>query len=747
MTVELLLPLAFINPGFAIAGGALVSIPVLIHILNRRRYRIQPWAAMKFLLEAMRRNRRRVQFEQWVLLAARCLAMVLLGLALARPIGCADSTIAALAAQRAGLHVIVIDTSYSMRYEAERPDAKTHLDQAKRLARTLVERLSSGGESVAIITAGRPASAVLAKPTYDLPAAVAAIERIEPYAGGTDLAGALRLASQIGAEEQKQPARTLHLVTDGTSSAFRGENAGDLAQAASDVAKLFRVFHYDVGKPGQWNQAVLNVAPAGGLVRQGFANDFVATVRGFGAARDARLVWKLDDEVLPGGASLRPDAQTAPVVQSGAQFRQGGPHTLTVQLVGEDRLPIDNIQTRVVDVASEMKVLLAEGRRGIGPLAGSAAFLRLALAPPGETEEPGRASGSYLAPEVISDQELPDRVLPEYRAVALADVAAVTAQMADRLRTFVEQGGTLVIFAGEQLDADSYNANLLPRSLMPGRLVKRVRVSEGGKPFSFDFKPAGNVHPFLRAFRGLTNSGLDTAEVFEYWQVELPADGRAQRVLDYLAPAANTPADPAIVLHSLGQGQVVFISTTANAEWTSFPAKPAYVTLVHELLSRSVSGAERWLNVEVGQPLRLPVALGLTTVPTLLDAKQQSVPLEATTDGSGSVSYVSPPLLVPGLYRLSTGSASIPVAVVLPEDEADVTHLEETALRAALGDIEVELFGDSVPQLAAAARDGQDYGWGIMLTLLVLLGLECFMAMRFGHYRRGGTVRTTGGAA
>lgn len=747
MTDVMLLPLAFINPGFAIAGGALVSIPVIIHILNRRRYRIQPWAAMKFLLEAMRRNRRRVQFEQWVLLATRCLAMVLLGLALARPIGCADSTIAALAAQRAGLHVIVIDTSYSMQYEAERPNAKTHLDQAKRVARALIERLSSGGESVAIVTAGRPATAVLARPTYDLPAAIAAVERIEPYAGGTDLAAALRLATRIGDEEKKLPSRTLHLITDGTSSAFRGEAAGDLAQAAQEAAKLFRVFHYDVGKPGQWNQAVLHVAPAAGLVRQGFANDFVATVRGFGAARDARLLWKLDDEPLPGGGSLRPDTQMPPVVQSGAQFRQGGPHTLTVQLVGEDRLPIDNVQTRVIDVASELKVLLVEGRRGIGPLAGSAAFLRLALAPPAETDQPGRSSASYLSPEVISDLELPDKVLGEYRAVVLADVAGVTATIADRLRAFVDQGGTLLIFAGEQVDPDSYWANLLSRSLMPGRLVKRVRVGEGGKPFTFDFKPAGNIHPFLRVFRGLTNSGLDTAEVFEYWQLELPADSGAQRVLDYVAPAANVPADPAIVLHSLGQGQVIFVSTTANAEWTSFPAKPAYVTLVHELLSRSVSGAERWLNVEVGRSLRLPAALGLTAVPALFDSRQQPIVLQPTTDGGGAVIYESPPLLVPGLYRLSTGSASIPVAVLLPDDEADVTHLDETALRAALGEIEVELLGDSVPELAAAVRDGHDYGWGIMLALLGLLGLECFMAMRFGHYRRVGGVRTTGGAA
>lgn len=745
MTLEILLPLAFINPGFALAGAALVSIPVVIHILNRRRYRIQPWAAMKFLLEAMRRNRRRVQFEQWILLATRCLAMVLLGLALARPIGCADSSIAALAAQRAGLHVIIIDTSYSMLYEADRPEAKTHLDHAKKLARTLVERLSSGGESVAIITAGRPAAAVLAKPTFDLPAAIAAIGRIEPYLGATDLAGALRLATQIGAEEKKQPSRTLHLITDGTSSAFRGDAARDLAPAALEASKLFRIFHYDVGKPGQWNQAVLNVSPAGGLVRQGFANDFVATVRGFGAARDARLLWKLDDEPLPGGASLRPDSQTAPIVQSGARFQQGGPHTLTVQLVGEDRLPVDNNITRVIDVASELKVLLVEGKREIGPLGGSAAFLRLALAPPSDGDTPGKSSMSYLAPEVISDLELPDKPLSEYRAVVMADVASVTATMADRIRGFVEQGGTLILFAGEQIDAESYGSNLLSRSLMPGRLVKRIRVAEGGKPFTFDFKPAGNVHPFLFAFRGLTNSGLDTAEVFEYWQVEVPTDSGVQRVLDYLPAAPNQPADPAITLHSLGQGQVIFVSTTANAEWTSFPAKPAYVTLVHELITRSVSGAERWLNVEVGRPLRLPASLGVTSVPTLLDPKQQAILLQPTADGTGAVIYASPPLLTPGLHRLSTGSVTIPVAVVLPEDEADVTHLDETALKASFGDIEVELLGDNVPELAAAVRDGQDYGWSIMLALLALLGLECFMAMRFGHYRRGG--RVTGGVA
>ena len=75
----------------------------------------------------------------------------------------------------------------------------------------------------------------------------------------------------------------------------------------------------------------------------------------------------------------------------------------------------------------------------------------------------------------------------------------------------------------------------------------------------------------------------------------------------------------------------------------------------------------------------------------------------------------------------------------MPDDEADITHLDENALKAALGGIEMDFAGDSVPQAAVAAHSGNDYGWIILLSLLVLLGLECFMAMRFGHYRRVGS--------
>jgi hypothetical protein len=75
--------LPFIHPILFWLGLGGVSIPILIHILNRRRFKIVEWAAMRFLLDAMRKNRRRLRLEEMILLVLRCLILLLLGMALA----------------------------------------------------------------------------------------------------------------------------------------------------------------------------------------------------------------------------------------------------------------------------------------------------------------------------------------------------------------------------------------------------------------------------------------------------------------------------------------------------------------------------------------------------------------------------------------------------------------------------------------------------------------------------------------
>ena len=70
---------------FAVAGLIAATGPIIIHLLNRRRFRVVDWAAMDFLRVALQRNRRVLQMRDLILLVLRVLCIALFGLALARP--------------------------------------------------------------------------------------------------------------------------------------------------------------------------------------------------------------------------------------------------------------------------------------------------------------------------------------------------------------------------------------------------------------------------------------------------------------------------------------------------------------------------------------------------------------------------------------------------------------------------------------------------------------------------------------
>jgi hypothetical protein len=741
------LAVGFVTWTFFWAGLGAVSIPIIIHILNRRRFKTVTWAAMDFLLRAMKKNRRRLRFEQWVLLATRCLVVFLLGMALARPLACENRSLAGIGG-RTGLNVFVIDNSYSMGYDANRPgDARTHLDQAKKIAKALLGQMNSGGEAVAIITSSRPAVAVpgFEKPSYNLVAAASAIDRIEQTQGATDLGGALQMVLRIGREEARQPVKNLYILSDATRSAWEAPGQGDAMKAIGhDLAKSFRITHYNLAQgQQQWNQAALDVRPTANLVTTKFGSDFAATLKGFGTAPDATVAWTLNDTRLPDGPPVRLEPDTPPLLQTRAPLKSGGPQVVSVSITTNDPLDVDNTRWRVVDVASALKVLIVEGQRGVDTLEGSGAFLQIALSPPldapGTGPNPGvgaARTSSYVASELISDLELGNKVLGDYRAVILAAVGQVPVPQADALQQFVQQGGTLLLFMGEPVDSQNYNQVLLPRKLLPGPMGKRMQTAADQKGFVFDFNPKGVNHPLLREFANQDNTGLDTAQVFAYWQVDPAADMQVERVLNFRAADGAKAGDPAITVHSLGQGRVVYFSTTANDEWASLSAKPVYVALMHELLAGSVRTGDGWMNLAVGQPLEIPATIRLSASPTLVDPSKNPVVIEAQEAGNGQTVYRTRPLSKSGVYTLNTGSGTYPLAVNVPADEADVRTLTDEAIRKALGDIEFTARGAEVPAVAAQQETGNDLSWAFMLAVFALLAVECFMAMRFGHYRR-----------
>src|ERR1700683_3326687 len=109
----------FTNPGFMAVAGALVSAPILIHLINRMRFRRIRWAAMEFLLKSQKRNRRRLIIEQLILLLLRILLVLLAAFLLARYLysGAQD--------EGGTKHVVFLDPTFSMTDHRIGEDGKT----------------------------------------------------------------------------------------------------------------------------------------------------------------------------------------------------------------------------------------------------------------------------------------------------------------------------------------------------------------------------------------------------------------------------------------------------------------------------------------------------------------------------------------------------------------------------------------------------------------------------------------------
>src|SRR5271169_935675 len=120
----------FLNPWAMVAGGLLISSPIIIHLINRMRFKRIRWAAMEFLLKSQKRNRRRLIIEQLILLLLRIFLVLLAGLLLARFIGFFFGPIQPKTSQ----HVILLDDTASMNDEWRVDgEAKSSFKEAKRL--------------------------------------------------------------------------------------------------------------------------------------------------------------------------------------------------------------------------------------------------------------------------------------------------------------------------------------------------------------------------------------------------------------------------------------------------------------------------------------------------------------------------------------------------------------------------------------------------------------------------------------
>src|SRR5258706_11519662 len=104
--------MGFLNLAMLI-GLAGVAIPIIIHLLNRRRYDVVDWGAMQFL-QISETTRRRLLIEEILLMALRMLLIAIMVLAMAAPF--IPSSLLGLGPKPNRDVVLIFDGSYSMSY-------------------------------------------------------------------------------------------------------------------------------------------------------------------------------------------------------------------------------------------------------------------------------------------------------------------------------------------------------------------------------------------------------------------------------------------------------------------------------------------------------------------------------------------------------------------------------------------------------------------------------------------------------
>ena len=342
-----------------IYGLAAASVPLIIHLLNRRKFREVSWAAMRFLLAAVRKNSRRIQIEQWLLLAVRTLVIILLVTAMAKPFLESLGGIAAVAGRRTH-RVLVLDGSLSMGYTT---DGTTRFDQAKALASQLVKD-ARRGDAISLILMADPPKVIIGDPSANHDEVNKELQEVTMPHGGTDLVAtfnAIDRVLEVSSTDQKE----IVFVTDlQTASWRRPESASDegLKRVIAKIeARKPRSVVIDLGKSGEENRAVTALKLNDPVVTANAPVLVEAVVHNYGPRSSDALRAKL----VVDGTIAEDQTVSAPVGEDqrlvfSTTFVTPGDHTAEVQ-IDDDPLKLDNRRVLAVPVREQVMVLLVDG--------------------------------------------------------------------------------------------------------------------------------------------------------------------------------------------------------------------------------------------------------------------------------------------------------------------------------------------------------------------------------------------------
>ena len=718
--------MTFVNP-WLLAGASLVAIPIVLHLIMRRKPRHLEFPALRFVQERHDVNRRRLRLRHLVLLALRALAIVLFAVALARPsvklsgsLGSQEAPVAA---------ALVFETSKRMEYQHRN---RSRLEVAQELGLWLLAQLP--GESQIGVLDTRPGPAAF---QVDRGAAKHRIERLSAVANSQSLLTTLDEAVRL-LEQSELARREIYVFTDMARVSWPGQSATRLLDRLARMPDV-GIYLIDVGVDDPTNTALGELRLSGEVLssRSPVRIETEISHRGPDAERTAELFLLEADPEKPADVGLTPQKQrqkTLKLEPGRAQqidFEIGslriGTHQGYVKITGQDGLACDDRRFFTVEVKSAWRILVAAPK----PPEEYSLFLTQMLAPASYV----RSGQARFDCQVIALDQLAEHALEPYSAVCLVDPTPLEPAAWQKLGDFVSDGHGLAVFLGRKANSiESFN-HPKAQELLAAKLLRETRRPDG----DVHLAPQDFQHPILAEFRDLAGSiPWQGMPVYRYWQLDAPAAG-----VDVVVRFND--GQPAILERPLGKGRVLTMTTPVSDDpnrrpWNLLPAGESwpFFILANEMASYLVGSSDRQLNYFAGQTatLRLdPERSFPSYVLTALDAPDE-VDVRLTPDLREHVLAITSTDKV-GNYRVraggSTSGVELGFSVNLAPEQTRLERLSEEEL--------ADLFG-AVPYRVARDRNqlegdrsrqrvGRELFPLLILLVAVALGIEHVLANRF----------------
>lgn len=734
----------FLHPILLGIGAACVAIPIVIHLLMRRRRKPVRWAAMRFLLEAYKQRQRRVKLEQLLLLAARCLLIALIALAIGRPM---FGRAGVLGSGSSDVYLLV-DTSLASAIAGESGESELAISVDRALA--LLDRLDgTRGDRAALITLGGPAEAIVMPPTRDLPLVERRLRSLQPTDSQMDLPGGMALIPKMETDDEATPPVVAVLSAFREGSVGRAPGLGMLGAGVTLIAEAPTVEPLgnigldglDLLRPvvitGGSDEQIAGAAQVRAhLVRSGVGFDRAAlsTVRVF-AQREGtpREIGSAVVRWTPGQTEAQ---STIDIDLTG--LGAAGRLVLRAE-IDRDANERDNTAWAVLDVREQLRVAVLGTRRfGTRPRITEftpSDWLRLALEPIGETN--GRRGGAQIEVEVLDAARLESGDLAGFDAVVVAEPGRVRPEGWASLGTFRERGGAIVLTA----------------SPTPGaQLWTEDATSALGLDWTIEREPT----TLEEQYRKLTAPPIDGDDLLWFLRGELAALAETVSIERTLGGVvgdtsevllATSDSTPVLVASKpgAGAGLVVLLTTAIDLQWTDLPARPLMVPLMQEIIRSGVGRGPARHAVTAGA--RVVVPAGAVEVVARAAAEQRAIPIDPSTGQTRTGTRLG------GVYfARDVGGVDIGAVTIQPAADAGragVVDRERVGawLGAAVGGSESFAWSDAAALQAGndpGDRTPDDLGPGLVLLAVALL-LACFelwLARRVSHaVRTGAAVR------